>query len=215
MFHHPDPAGIINPCLFKIEVLGLGGELLGFNQGSVFPGQGAFADFDVAGGLKKGERVQVHVNVTIPPGGHPVGATAEVFDLKTGGTLYPKSPCAEPEPFVLAMGTVGIVSGQIVRCSPFHHLDPGGIVTPCLFKIALYGIDGKVLGGNSGQIVSGRGVAFDYDLPGQAGLRKDERLQFHGDVWVEHPAEVGSVLEIVDVKTGETRYPVSPCQMPL
>jgi hypothetical protein len=32
---------------------------------------------------------------------------------------------------------------------------------------------------------------------------------------VEHPAEVGSVIEIVDRQTGETRLPVSPCVMPL
>jgi hypothetical protein len=106
LFHHVDPAGSVTPCLFKIEVLGLGGELLGFYEGQVFPGKGAYADFDVAKGLAKGQRVQVHINVTVPAG-HPVGATAEVFDLKTGETRYPVNPCAEPAPLFWPWGRSG------------------------------------------------------------------------------------------------------------
>lgn len=168
LFHHEE-AGSVTPCLFKIDILGLDGKLLAFHDGEIFAGRGAVATFDVAHGLKRGQRVQVHVNVTVPEG-HPVGATAEVFDLKTGETRFPETPCAEPAPFVLAMGMVGTVRDQIVRISLFEHLDPQDSVHPCLYKIALYGIDGTLLGTNTGQVISGQGVALDYDLAGAAGL---------------------------------------------
>ena len=126
----------------------------------------------------------------------------------------PVDPPPESCPAPRLMATVGVAAGQRLRVSLFHHPDPAGAVHPCLFRIALFGIDGKQLGTDTGQILSGRGAAFDYDLAGAAGLKAVERLQFHGDVWVEHPAEVGSVMEIIDVKTGETRSPVTPCGMP-
>ena len=146
LFHHDDPLYPSTPRAFKIKVLGLGGELLGVHDGEVFPGQGAFANFNVAKGLKPPQRIQVHVNVTVPAG-HEVmiGATAEVVDLETGATRIPVTPCFEPAPFALAMGMVGIVRSEVVRLSLFHHLDPAGLVNPCLFKIALTGIDGKLL----------------------------------------------------------------------
>jgi len=213
LFHHEE-AGSVTPCLFKIDILDVDGKLLAFHDGEIFAGRGAVATFDVAHGLKRGQRVQVHVNVTVPAG-HPIGATAEVFDLKTGETRFPVSPCAEPEPFVLAMGMVAAVRDQIVRVSLFAHLDPQGIAQPCLYKIALYGIDGTLLGANTGQVISGQGVALDFDLAGAAALDYGDRLLFHGDVWVEYPDDVGAVMEIVDVKTGETRYPRDPCVMRL
>jgi hypothetical protein len=49
-------------------------------------------------GLAKGQR-QVHINVTVPAG-HPVGATAEVFDLNRRDANPSPAP---PEPFVLVM----------------------------------------------------------------------------------------------------------------
>jgi hypothetical protein len=62
-----------------------------------------------------------------------------------------------------------------------------------------------------GRSISGQGVALDFDLAGAAALDYGDRLLFHGDVWVEYPDDVGAVMEIVDVKTGETRYPRDPC----
>lgn len=214
LFRHVDPGGLMGPVDFRIDVFGLGGQPLGSDAGLLAPGQGAFADFDVAKGLQKGQRVQVHVNVTVPSG-YLVGATAEVFDLKTGETRMPRDPCLEPEPFAQVMGTVGLVRGQIVRVSLFHHLDLNQAIHACSFKFALTGLDGKLLATDTGQILPGQGVAFDVDLVAGAGLKNSQRLQFHGDVSVEHPDLVGSLLEIVDVKTGETRYPVSPSTMPL
>jgi hypothetical protein len=81
--------------------------------------------------------------------------------------------------------------------------------------IALTGIDGALLAADTGQVIPGQGVALDYNLAKTAGLRDRERLQFHADVWVEHPAEVGAVLEIVDLDTGRTGYIVTPCLLPL
>ena len=216
LFHHPEVQIPDSPCAFKIEVVGLGGELLDMHEGEVFPGQGAFANFNIAKGLKPPQRVQAHVNVTVPEGHEAmIGATAEVVDLLTGETRIPASPCAEPAPFGLAMGTVGIVRTEVVRVSLFHHLDPAGAVNPCLYRLALTGIDGKVLASDTGQVLPGQGAAFDYDLAKAAGLRLRERLQFHGDVWVEHPAEVGSLIEIVDRQSGGTGSSVTPCLLPL
>jgi hypothetical protein len=67
------------------------------DSGTLVPGPGAFFDYDLAGKRPKGERVQFHAMVRLPPG-HDVGTLIEIFDAKTGITRIPRSPCGIEDP---------------------------------------------------------------------------------------------------------------------
>jgi hypothetical protein len=207
LFHH-EPA----PCFFKIELLGLDGNLLGMQQGSLSPQAGTFIDFSPPNKLRKGQRLQFHAHVTAE---HPLGATLEIFEPKTGKTAFEGPvPCFTPpaDP-LMTLGSVGLVAGQAVRVSLFHELDPQ-LPEPCFFQIHVLGLDGQPLAQPvQGTILPGRGLFFDYDLA--ADLLEAQRRQFHVDVMVEHPDQVGAQVEIYNVNTGKTQILPTPCFMPL
>lgn len=212
LFHHVDAQFPTGPCIFRVDCLGIDGKLLATQNGTVVPGQGAFLDFDLAGHLPRGERLQVHCNVFVPDGHeNHIGATVEIFDAETGETAFPDTPCIIPTPVEhMTMGTIGVVNGQIARLSLFHHQDPQIPTNPCVFRIDIYGIDGKLLGSNSGVLAPGEGTFADYDLAANT-RRKDERVQFHAMVHVPPGHDIGSLIEIFDAKTGKTAYPEGPC----
>lgn len=202
LFHH-DVQGI-DPCAFEAVLVDVGGKKLAGATGKLMPGQGAYVDFDLAAELRKGERVQVHANVLVPEGhANHVGGTLEVFDVKTRVTAMSVRPCG-----VLAeMGTVGVVAGQTARLSVFHHADQG--LSPCGYRIDILGLDGKLLGSDGGKVLPGQGAFHDYDLA--AGLRHDERVQFHAMVRMPVGHSLGALVEIFDAKTGVTAFGVVPC----
>jgi hypothetical protein len=84
LFHLTD-TGVVMPCDYQIHLIGLDGKILGSNAGTLFPGQGAFFDHDLASTRAKGERVQFHAQVRRPPE-HPVTGAVEIFDEQTGIT---------------------------------------------------------------------------------------------------------------------------------
>lgn len=212
VFNHTE-----DPQQFEIEVFGLDGTLLGGFQGGCLPHTGTFADFDVAAGLKGGERVQAHVNVT-SFSQQPLGATAEVFDASTGATRIPTNPCITPVPDPqMSHGSLGMIRGQAARVSVFHHSEENIPPTPCNFRIQIVGLDGKVLATHEGEVLPGQGAAFDWGDGSQSfpDLAKAERVQVHVSVYAEHPDELGATIEIYDPKTGETQIPDAPCLLPL
>jgi hypothetical protein len=85
LYHLTDPFGVLMPCDYQIRLIAVDGKEIGFNSGTLFPGQGAFFDHDPAAGAAHGERVQFHVQVRRPPD-HPVAGAIEIFDAKTGIT---------------------------------------------------------------------------------------------------------------------------------
>lgn len=215
VFNHGSAQTPGAPDLFKIEVFGLDGNLLADIQGACLPETGAFADFDVAAGLKKPERVQVHIHVTVLAD-HAFGATAEVFDARTGATRIPDGPCITPLPDPrMAHGSVGLIRGQLMRVSVFH--EPGQGQIPCSLFVCFVDLDGKMLATHGGKVLPGQGFAVDWGdgFAGFPSLKVGERFQVHVDVHAEHPHEIGATIEVYDPKTGETQIPDAPCQMPL
>jgi hypothetical protein len=95
LFHHDD--GAVGPCGYQVDLLGLDGAVLGSNKGQLLPGQGAFHDYDLAAGLKRGESVQFHAMVRVPIG-HALGALVEVFDARTAVTECTVVPCGVEDP---------------------------------------------------------------------------------------------------------------------
>jgi hypothetical protein len=211
-FHHLDqvPAP---PCNVQAVLTGLDGQALGFAKGELVPGTGVFADFVLAENTRRGERVQFHAEVHVPAD-HPVGANLEIFEAKSGWTVFSIVPCWVPARPTTGMGTVGVAGGQRVRVSVFHHLTE--VVTPCDFEAVLIGLDGKELARELGQVLPGQGSSLDLDLA--AGLRKGERVQFHAEVRMpvheDGVLPLSTSLEIYDVKTGTTLVPSPPCNIP-
>jgi len=210
VFEHGEIPG--SPCVFRIDIYGINGELLGTHTGEVFAGKGAFADFDVAANLRKPDRVQVHVMVT-GDGTEPLLATAEIFDVRTGQTSIPDSPCVTPrsESPRDPASSVGITRNHAVRLSFFHH--PSANQIPCDLIGSLIALDGTVLTAFQGSIFPGKGFAFDWGEGSQGFpvLASGERLQVHAEVHVEHPDEVGMTGEVFDLKTGATLFDFIPC----
>jgi len=97
LFHESDGNVAKSPTPFTIELLGMDGKLLAWTQGSLPQEQGAFFDFDLTAGLRKGSRVQFHADVRIPLT-TVVGAMLEIYDSKTGETAMPINPCIMPDP---------------------------------------------------------------------------------------------------------------------
>jgi hypothetical protein len=214
LFRHDDPEIPTDPCGYRIRLLGLDGELLGFGKGEIAPERGAFSDFEVAALVKAGERVQAHIEVEFETY-VPVGVSAEVVDAKTNfTTAIPQDASITPAPSLVQMGTVGIGTGQFARVSVFHHAEAGAVGPPCDFAIRLLGLDGQLVAQNAGSLAPGKGSFFDYD-PASA-LAKGERVQVHADVHMPPNPQgglpmLGATLEIVDAKSGRTAIPSSPC----
>ena len=82
---HLTESGVVMSCDFQIRLIGLDGKVLGSNAGTLFPGQGAFFDHDLAASAQKGERIQFHAMVRRPPG-HAVSGAVELFDAHSGIT---------------------------------------------------------------------------------------------------------------------------------
>jgi len=85
LYHLTEASGVVMPCNYQIRLINVDGKEIGFNSGTLFPGQGAFFDHDPAASAAHGERVQFHVQVRRPPD-HPVAGAVEIFDEKTGIT---------------------------------------------------------------------------------------------------------------------------------
>jgi hypothetical protein len=83
LFHDADAAGVICPSI--VEIVAANGKILASSTAELAPGTGAFFDYDLTQGLKRRERLQLHVIVRTRPD-HPGGATVEVYDRKTGAT---------------------------------------------------------------------------------------------------------------------------------
>lgn len=211
-FHHLDQVPT-TPCNVQAVLTGLDGQALGFAKAELLPGKGAFADFVLAENARRGERVQLHAEVHVPPD-HPVGANLEIFDAKTGWTAFDITPNLVPARPTTGMGTVGVAGGQRVRVSVFHHLTEVP-TTPCNFEAVLIGLDGEELARELGQVLPGQGSSLDFDLA--AGLRKAERVQFHAEVRMpvheDGSLPLSTSLEIYDVKTGTTLIPSTPCNV--
>ena len=63
------------------------------------PGQGLFVDYDLAAGLKQGERRQLHDDVKIPQDHiQMAGSMLELFDQQMGVSAIPITPCGIPIP---------------------------------------------------------------------------------------------------------------------
>ena len=203
-----------SPCVFRIDIYGLNGQLLDTHTGEVFAGKGAFADFDVAANLRKPDRVQVHVMVTSFDT-EPLLATAEIFYVKTGQTSIPRNPCVTPAPQSPRdpSSSVGITRNHAVRLSFFHHPSPNQI--PCDLIGSLMALDGTVLTAFQGSMLPGKGFAFDWGEGSQGFpvLASGERLQVHAEVHIEHPDEVGMTGEVFDLKTGATLFDFIPCSI--
>jgi hypothetical protein len=208
VFDHADIPG--TPCGFRIDVFGLGGQLLGQHTGEVLPGTGTFADFDVATQIRKPGRVQVHVMVTTF-GDEPVEATAEVFDVRSGSTMIPDAPCITPVPLSRADASVGLIREQIMRVSVFHHPDANQI--PCDLIVEFISLDGTVLAVSQGSVLPGKGLALDWGdgFQGFPALAMGERLQIHAHVQAGHPDMVGITGEVFDAKSGATAFVFIPC----
>jgi hypothetical protein len=100
LYHLTDPFGVLMPCDYQIHLIGLDGKALGLNTGTLFPGQGAFFDHNLAANTAKGERTQFHVQVRRPPD-HPVSGAVEIVDEQTGITR------AMVEPWIVDDPTLG------------------------------------------------------------------------------------------------------------
>jgi len=65
LFHDADVAQVVCPDV--VEIVGANGKVLASDAAELLPGTGVFFDYDVTQGLKKGERLQVHVVVRTRP----------------------------------------------------------------------------------------------------------------------------------------------------
>jgi hypothetical protein len=94
VFHGAGDAGIVCPDI--VEIVDAGGKVLATSQAELFPGTGTFFDYDLAQGLKRGQRLQFHVIVRTRPD-HPGGASLEIYDRKTGVTRVVVTPSIIPD----------------------------------------------------------------------------------------------------------------------
>jgi len=98
LFHDADIAGSVCPGI--VEVVAANGKVLACSKTELMPGTGAFFDYDLTQDLKKGERLQVPVRVRTRPD-HPGGATLEVYDRKSGATLFVATPSVIRDPSLM------------------------------------------------------------------------------------------------------------------
>lgn len=214
VFYPSDPENFPeDPENFRVNFFAIDGKLLATGDGRVMPGQGAFLDFDLSPSFKRGQRLQVHCNVTLPEGyENEIGATLELFDAKTGETAIASRPDIIPRPYDnMTMGTIGVVNGQVARLSVFRHVDPEYHSDPEPYKIEIHGLDGTLLASDSGIISPGHGAFYDYPLAATA--RKSERIQFHAAARMIAGHEMGALVEVIDAKTSVTQFVATPASI--
>ncbi|MDB5969521.1 MAG: hypothetical protein JWQ90_1971 [Hydrocarboniphaga sp.] len=203
---------------WKIEVWARDGQLLAIETGELDAQRGSFVDFDLAARLKRGQRLQFHVDVT-GVSRLPVAATAELFDSNGGNTVLSIQPCVRPEPDQLrTFASVGVVPGQILRVSLFQDLIEGAQSSP--YRIDILDLDGQRLDGAEGSLVPGSGIVFSWNpgvrtLPRFGADPAATRQQVHVDVQVADVYTIGATLEVYHARTGRTQINISPCIRPI
>ena len=98
LFHDAVVAGSICPSI--VEIVDASGKVLATSAAVLKPGTGALFDYDLATGLKNGERLQSHVTVRTRHD-HPGGANLEIHNRKTGATEVVVTSSIIPDPSLM------------------------------------------------------------------------------------------------------------------
>lgn len=192
------------PCGIVFRLVREDGTTLHKRKAEVYPDTGSFLDFDPSAikGLPE-EPLRVH-GLVLFESGAPVGSSLQIYDRATGNTRASAQPAGPRSP--VHHGSVGIAHGQVLRFSLFNHAIDQGVIP----RVALVGLDGKVLMEREVQLGPGAGGYADFD-PGP--LSPGERLEVHADFHVPPKARVGGTLELVDPNGAPVLLPVTPCNI--
>lgn len=98
LFQHLSDGQFVG-CNGIIGMTGLDGKVLASDKGTLMPGQGLFMDYDLAAGLRRGERVQFHADMMVPGvtsawSGRPSSCST----ARPGVSAIPPNPCGIPIP---------------------------------------------------------------------------------------------------------------------
>jgi hypothetical protein len=118
------------------------------------------------------------------------------------------TPAAADEAAPGGMGTVGLVDGQSLVVSAFHHASDGGF-TPCGVVIAVDSIEGERLLEQKATLFPRTGVVATY-APPLGTLVGKTRQQVHASVTFEEGHPVGATAQLVD-RSGRTQGGFVPC----